>query len=137
MKINIKTTNLDLSDPIYAYVEEKIGALDKYIANIEGSQAREFQGKSLYEAWVEIGRTSYHHQKGDVYRAEVQIRLPGKSIRAESENWDLRLAIDEVRDELQRQLKRYTQKQSTEYKKGARTTKGLLRLHSLLERFKE
>ena len=32
--------------------------------------------------WVEIGKTTQHHQKGKVFRAECQMRLPGKSIRS-------------------------------------------------------
>ncbi len=65
------------------------------------------KGKPRVEVWVEIGRTTRHHQKGDIFRAEAQMRFPGKSIRAESERDDLKLAITEVKDELQRELKKY------------------------------
>lgn len=110
MKIIIKTTNLELSQELQDYIQEKIGSLEKF--------AKVFQDKNYYngffskgkprvEVWVEIGRTTLHHQKGDVFRAEAQMRFPKKSIRAESEREDLKLAITEIKDELQRKLKQY------------------------------
>ena len=110
MKIVIKTTNLELSQELRDYIQEKIGSLEKF--------AKIFQGKNYYngffrkgkprvEVWVEIGRTTRHHQKGDIFRAEVQMRLSGRSVRAESEREDLKLAVTEVKDELQRELKKY------------------------------
>lgn len=95
MKITIKGTNIELSDSIRQYVERKIGGLTKF-------------ANPPTECWVEVERTTYHHQGGDIFRAEAQIRLPGaSSIRAEATEGDLHQAIDEVKDELQRQLKRY------------------------------
>jgi len=110
VKIVIKTTNLELSQELRDYIQEKIGSLEKF--------AKIFQGKNYYngffrkgkprvEVWVEIGRTTRHHQKGDIFRAEVQMRLSGRSVRAESEREDLKLAVTEVKDELQRELKKY------------------------------
>lgn len=123
MKINLKTTNIKLNQALYDYVEKKIGELEKFIRKV-GIEDRLFQkGKPPYEAWVEIGKPSSHHKKGGVWYAEARIKLPGKSLRTESENWDLRLAIDEVKDELQRELKQYKEKQIAKYKRGARKAK--------------
>lgn len=126
MKINIKATNLDLTPTIRNYVEKKIGELDKFVQKV-GQKHRSKRGKAVYEAWVEVERTTFHHRKGDVFRAEVQIRLPGKDVRADSRKEDLHLAIDEVKDELQRQLKKYIGKQRTTQRKGARKFKKIIR----------
>ena len=110
MKIIIKTTNLELSQELRDYIQEKINSLEKF--------AKIFQDKNYYngffsrgkprvEVWVEVSRTTRHHQKGNIFRAEAQMRLPGKGLRAESERDDLKLAIAEVKDELQRELKKY------------------------------
>ena len=100
MKITIKSTNLTLSDSIYSYINAKINSLDKFAQNVEP-----------VECWFEVGKTTEHHRKGDIFRAEGQIRLPGASgVRAEATEWDLHQAIDRVKDELQRQLKRYKRK---------------------------
>lgn len=135
MKINIKGTNLELTPSIYEYVERKIGELDKFVEHVGGAGDME-GGTATVEAFVEVGRTSYHHRKGDVYRAEVQIRLPHvQGIRAVSETRDLHQAIDEVKDEIQRQLKDYTSKQRTKFKRGRRAIKKLSNL-SPLARFR-
>lgn len=116
MKINIKATNLELSESIYAYIDEKINTLEKFIQSVD---------LSAVECWVEVAKTTNHHHKGDVFRAEADIRLPGKVLRAQAEQWDLHQAIDQVKDELQRELEKYKGAQSAKYKRGARIFKAL------------
>jgi ribosome-associated translation inhibitor RaiA len=59
------------------------------------------------------------------------MRLPGKSLRSEACSGDLRLAITEVKDELQRQLKQYKNKITAKTKRGQRKRKKSLHLSSL------
>ena len=99
MKIDIKATNLDLTPALREYIEEKIGALTKFL--------KRWDPEGIVEAWVEVGRTTKHHYKGNVFRAEVDLRLPGKILRAEDENFDIRVAIDRVRDKLRREIEKY------------------------------
>lgn len=103
MKIIIKTKNIKLTPALYQYIEEKINSLEKFLRTFE-------KAKSEVKAWVEVGKETQHHRKGPFFRAECQIRLSGKSIRSVAVKEDLRLAIDEVKDELQRGLKRYKRK---------------------------
>ncbi len=77
----------------------KIGSLDKFIGSMHGAEA--------LEAYVEIARTSKHHQKGDVFRAECNLELPGKLLRAEYEDWDARRAVDEVRKIMEMEIRKY------------------------------
>lgn len=121
LKLNIKGTNLKLESLIYDYIQEKIGGLDKFIEKID----------SVVQAWVEIGISTKHHQSGNIYRAEVQIRLPGRNIFAEAVNKDIYLAIDAVKDELQVELKKYKEKQKSLYRRGSRQVKKLLRFSRL------
>ena len=107
MKINIKATDLKLTSSLQGYIEEKIGSLEKIIPRLKINDFSGGTGKPAFEAWVEIEKTTFHHHKGKIFRAECQIRLPGKSLRAESVKEELHLAIDEVKDELQRDIKRY------------------------------
>lgn len=133
MKIIIKATNLSLNKTLKSYIQEKINSLEKF--------AKIFQEKNYYngffkkgkpriEAWVEIGRVTSHHQKGKVFRAEAQMRFPKKSLRAEAERTDLKLAIIEVKDELQRELKQCREKEISKYKRGTRRLKKDLHLSS-------
>jgi len=98
MQIDIKGTNMELTEAIKDYVNEKIGGLDKFFDQI-------------LEARVDVGLTTKHHQKGNIFRAEVNLEVPQKHIiRAEAEREDLYMAINEVKIELQGQLKKYKEK---------------------------
>lgn len=125
MKITIKGTNLKLSDSIYQYIDDKIGGLEKFVENIGEYSDK---GNPPVECWVEVSRTTKRHQSGDIFRAEVQIKLPGsEGIRSESIKWDLHQAIDEAKDEMQRLLKKYKGKQNAKEKRGARKAKNTTR----------
>lgn len=122
MKIVIKTTNLKLSRALKNFIEEKIGSLEKFSKIFQKKYFNSFfnKGKPRVEAWVEIGKTTLHHQKGPVFRAECQMRVPKKSLRSIARSKDLRLAITEVKDELQRQLKKYKNKKITQARRKQR-----------------
>lgn len=99
MNLNIKGTQLDLTPAIRVYIEDKIGSLEKFIERIDA--------KDAVAVRVEISRTTKHHRKGPVFRAECNLRLPGKLLRAEHVDWDVRRCVDEIKKELQQQLKKY------------------------------
>lgn len=99
MKINIKSTNLELTPALREYLEEKIGMLKKFL--------KRWEAEGVTEIWVEVGRTTRHHQKGEVFRAEADLRVPGKVLRAEEESFDVRAAIDKMRDTLKREIIKY------------------------------
>ena len=99
MRIVMKGTNVDLTPSIKAYVEGKIGSLDKLLAP--------FEKEGQIEVDVEIGRTTHHHHKGDVFRAEANIRLPGRVLRAEKVATDMRTAIDRTRNTLRLEIVKY------------------------------
>ncbi len=138
MKITIKSTNLKLTSALHDYIEQKINGLERFIKKV-GIKDRSFdpstklsikKGKPPFEIWLEVGRTTFHHKKGNVYRAESQIRFSGKSIRSEVVGPDLRIVINEIKDELQREFKKYQKKQMAIYKRGARKFKKSLKFAS-------
>lgn len=116
MRINLKTKNFSLMPSIEAYLKEKINSLDRFL----------LPDDSIY-ADVELAKITRHHQKGEVFRAEVNLKIPGRLIRAAAEEWDLRIAIDAVKDNLQREIKTNKEKNISLYKKGARLFKKILR----------
>ncbi len=116
MKIKIKTTGFNLTLAILNYVESKLNSLDKILPYDESIRAD-----------VEIGKTTKHHQKGDIFKAEVNLIIPGRLIRVAAEQWDLRVAIDAVKDGLQREIKSNKEKSFSLYKRGARLFKRLIR----------
>lgn len=122
MKIIIKTTNLELTPEIEEQIEEKINSVDKLLDDMD---------RNVIEARVEIGRTTKHHQKGDIFRAEVNLTLPGRLLRSVAEEGDLRTALDQVKNELQREIKKYRGKKEAQYKRGARKAKRMFRISPL------
>ena len=116
MKINLKTKNFGLTPSIKNYLEQKLNSLDKFLP-----------GDESISADVELGKITNHHQKGDIFMAEVNLKIPGRLIRAVAEEWDLRIAIDAIRGELQKEIKINKEKNFSLYKKGARMLKKLLK----------
>jgi ribosomal subunit interface protein len=117
MNINIKATNIELTPAIRAYVEEKVGMLGKLIDPADTSA----------HADVEVGRTTTHHQSGDIFRAEINLRIAGAKLRAVAERDDLYAAIDEMKGELMRQLRKEKTKRTDVVRRGGLAFKRMLR----------
>jgi putative sigma-54 modulation protein len=121
MKIDIKATNLELTPAIREYIEIKIGSLSHFLKRFEtpkespeGEQVPYGAGKlptgrakNEIEVFVEIARTTRHHRSGNVFYAEASFSIGKKLLRAEHSDWDIRVAIDEVKDRLQQEIKKY------------------------------
>lgn len=95
----ILATHVEMTSAIRGYVEEKIGSLEKFCEKYSPCDVR-----------AEVGKTSEHHQKGKVWRAEFMMTIPGASLRAESVEEDLYAAIDAAKDDLKRQLIAFKEK---------------------------
>jgi len=95
--VSIKGTNLELTDAIKEYLNKKLESIEKLTSHFE----------PMAEIAIEVGRTSMHHNKGDVHRAEMNLQVPGSLLRSECTAEDLYEAIDLCKDELTRQLKEY------------------------------
>ncbi|MDP3792743.1 MAG: ribosome-associated translation inhibitor RaiA [bacterium] len=95
MKIILSGKNITLDEALKVFVEDKIGGLEKLL------------GKGPIEARVEIGLPSKHHRSGRIYYAEVNLKIGGKLLRATCQHEDMRNAIVDVKNELQRQIKKF------------------------------
>ncbi len=103
MKLQIKTTNIELTEAIRSYIEEKILLLKKFLVHFEKNQEVFVQ--------IEVGKTTNHHKKGEVFRAEANLDLiPNTVLRAESVSDDLYFAINDVRNKLEKQIEVYKAK---------------------------
>lgn len=115
--LSIKATGMELSEAIRSYVETKIAMLEKY-CDLNDTSIR---------ATVEVGRTTRHHHTGDVFRAEIQLHCAGKNFRAEAETSDLYAAIDEMKDEMTRELTASKDKQRSAIRRGGAVLKNMIR----------
>lgn len=116
MKINIKATNITLTDSISNYVTKKVNMLSKYFAPNDDVLIN-----------VEVGRISKHHKSGDVYRAEIQVIADGKDHYTKTETTDLYASIDEAKDEMANMLSSSKKKKNYLFRKGALQMKMLFK----------
>lgn len=86
--------NIELTEAIQTYIEEKFLSLSKYMQALE----------PVDKCDIEIGRLNEHHLKGKVYFAEITMQIPGDLIRIEVVAEDLYAAIDKAKDELKEKL---------------------------------
>jgi len=112
----ILATNMELTPAIRKHVEEKLSYLDTLLP----------EDTSII-ADVEVGKTTHHHQKGEVFRAEANFGVGGKMLRAEATNEDMYASIDEMKDELARVLSEKKKKDRTQERKGGSFIKNMLR----------
>lgn len=126
MNIITKSTNFPLMLALNAHIEKTFGHLDKIIQNF---------GDDI-KANVEVGRSSFHHKKGEVFFAEVNLHLGKNTLRSRAEAGDVYSAIDMVRDELRDEILKFKGKKNTLFKRGARSIGKLFRL-SPLARFRK
>lgn len=89
----IRTINIDLTDAIRLYIEEKIGSLDRLCA-----------GYTPCDVSIEVGKTTNGQQKGEIWKANATMSIPGHTLRAERLTEDLYASIDLMKDALKQQL---------------------------------
>jgi ribosomal subunit interface protein len=99
MKITTKKT-LDVTPALEVYIEKKLAPLGKFLKSFEQS--------GELELWLEVSRTSVHHNKGEeVFMAAADLPLPKKALHAESSAANIREAIDGLRQMLQIEIEKY------------------------------
>lgn len=97
MQVDIKATGIELTDAIRSFVQEKLDALDAKTARFG----------DVVRAEVEVGKTSAHHNKGPVFRAEIHVRLPGKVVYVEATHEDLYTSVIDAQKEAEREIIRH------------------------------
>ena len=117
MNLNIKTTNTELDAESRDYLEKKLASLKKII---------DFDAPNVF-AQVALAKTTEHHRAGNVFKAEINARMNGHEFHVISEKDDLHAAIDDLKDELLCEVKRFKEKGRTDVKRGGAEVKNALR----------
>ena len=108
MKVKIKSTKIQLTPQIKDYVQMKMDMLQKYLGKVQ-----------VINCDVELSRENGSQNSGNIYRAEVNLELPGNLLRVEKTEKDILKAIDKVKDHLARSIKKYKEKK-VDSKKASR-----------------
>jgi ribosome-associated translation inhibitor RaiA len=114
MKNTILTTDITLDEKIDNYLKDKLGSIEKLIDEKDSSVLAE----------IELERTTRHHHKGRIFRAEINLRTAqfGQK-RSEGLGETLEQAIDEMKADILQQLRVAKGKRITKNRKGARKVK--------------
>lgn len=113
--INFKATSTELDESLADMVTDKFKSFEKFIGN-----------ETDVKCDVEFEKVA-NQQSGRVYRVETNLWIAGRLYRAEATENSYEIAIDEVRDELDKELRRDNDRHMSLIKKGGRKIKEMLR----------
>ena len=106
MQLQVKGRNVEISDSIRRYAEQKLGKLEK--------QLHELTRVELELAVEKNPSIRANHI------AEATIWTKGPTIRAREASVDMRASIDELTEKLCRQVKEYREKRTRRFLRGRR-----------------
>ena len=101
----MRAKNMEMTDAIRAYTEEKLMSLDKFYDNILHIE-------------VELGLDTTHHNSGDIYNCTAIVDVPNHLFRVSKEEKDLYKAIDKVRDHLREEITAWKEKNRDAHREG-------------------
>ena len=116
MNIQIKATNLELTESIESYIEKRLQSVVKFL-----------EQDSTAQCMVEVARTTNHHKHGDIFRAEIRISSALHSVYVESEKEDLYAAIDAARNEASGKLSSGKDKRVSVLRRGGARVKNMIK----------
>jgi ribosomal subunit interface protein len=101
MQLILQGTNIELTERLRALIDEKIGSLSHLLEALDPESV---------EARIEVGVPQEHVVSRGIYRAEVNLKLPGALLRAVAEDRTMRGALTQVSDELRQQVEEYRER---------------------------
>lgn len=113
--INYKATNTELQKDLTDLLEAKFTSLEKYLGD-----------ETDCKCSVEFEQVA-PHKNGEIYRVEANLWLHGTMYRADATETQFEKAIDEVRAELDKELRRARSKRQSLLKRGGRKIKDMMR----------
>lgn len=114
---NLKATNIEINDALEEYLAKRIAKLEQFIDDEDTSAIAD----------IELAKVVGDQRSGNIYRAEINLHIAGAYLYAAVEKDDIRAAIDEVKDDMIREIKQEKEKKETLMRKGARKMKEMLR----------
>ncbi|MEK7558238.1 MAG: ribosome-associated translation inhibitor RaiA [Patescibacteria group bacterium] len=117
MHIKIQATNLPLTGAIEQYIEKRLAPLEKLLG-AENTGVR---------IEVEVGKISRHHKQGEIFMAEINVYSPHQDFRTVSEQEDLYAAIDDAKEEIEREIVSHKDKKRTLFRRGAIVVKDIIK----------
>lgn len=112
MKVLIKFTNLDHSESLKQYIDEKLSPLARLTKSLDP--------ESIAELHVDVARTTRHHQKGEIFATALLLKLLKKQLRVKETDANIRVSIDRAKNTLKEELQKYKEKTTAKPRVGAK-----------------
>ena len=120
MKINFQGKNIEITEALHDYVVKKVTNLGRLLSEIE-----EQDGEVV--VLFSLSKTTHHHKGGEVFHADCSINIKGKKFYSSVNRQDLYEAIDEVKEDLFREITKNKDKKQTLFHRGARSVKKMMK----------
>lgn len=120
MKITIRQKDLEITPSLQEYIEKKVvQPVQKFLKRNAATD--------LPVLDIEVGRTTKHHHKGEVFHASATLTLGKRVIRADATDADIHAACDRIENELKREIDTFKSKTSAVQKRASRAVKEQVR----------
>ncbi len=120
MQINLQAKNIELTPAIRDYVIKRVTNLEKLLKKME-----EWGGEVVVR--FDVAKTTNHHKMGEVFRADCSINIKGENFYAGVDMEDLYSAIDQVKEDLFREISKNKDRKQTLFKRGAASIKKMMK----------
>ncbi|MBI5003588.1 HPF/RaiA family ribosome-associated protein [Candidatus Kaiserbacteria bacterium] len=117
MDIRIKTTDYQAPTEVSTHIDSRIEIIEKVLAEHADNARCE----------LEVGKGVGNVKHGEIWFAEINLIAAGKRMRATAEAENVNMAIDEVKDEIIRQIRKHQQLHRRILRKGESMIKNVLR----------
>ena len=117
LNINLKAKNMNLTEAIRDYTEKRVTNLGKLLSK--------FPEKILVD--FEVGKIIGDQRSGKIFRADCKISIAGKDFYSSSEQEDLYVAIDDVKEKLFQEIEKSQNKNRDLWRRGARSVKKMFK----------
>ena len=121
MNLHTNVTGFEMTPAIQNYLDKRLKNVKKLVSYAPGKQ----------EIWVELEKTSQHHNKGNYFESRIDIALKNRTIHEEERAENLYEAIDKMESKITRELKHYKDKFFSKELRQARKWKLLTHLSPL------
>ena len=116
MKIKILAKDIEVGGNLEEHIQTRIGTLDRLLKH---------DTESFCD--LRLGKNSKSHKHGKIFFAEAKIKTAHKNYGARAEGESPVAAVDELKDELSKKIRRNKDKRVSLRNKGGRIMKDLLR----------
>ena len=117
LKINLRGNGMNLTQSIYDYVVKRVTNLGKFLSKYPEEILVDF----------EVGKTVRDQRSGKIFRADCKISISGKDFYSSSEQEDLYVAIDDVKEKLFQEIEKSQNKNRDLWRRGARSIKKMFK----------